>query len=263
MPIEKFIDPVAGVIVSSSVLGGVTAKTYGGIPISGSIPAGAGIGAGAAPGGILPTAAPAVIQPTQQTVPAAVVQQQPQVLPAVAAAAPVVAAQLPALLGALGIPAATAAGIGTAVAAGGAIYGGLQALGLGEGGGLFGNNLLGGDETYMSGIPFGGPGLAEPPAEWVLKEWHVNHDNFRLQYYLVQMPNGRRKIAMYHTGKKRWKVWNWSTPRLAVIGKNMPSHKMIVRLRKNIGKHRADADTILRLTSPKYSAYKARRRSRR
>lgn len=169
-------------------------------------------------------------------------------------------AAVPAALGALGI--SVPAAVGTALGVAGAGYAAYQALGGGEGGGIFGNNLLGGDEFVMGGIPFGGPGLPEPPASMLLKEWHVNYEGlgFQLQFYLVQMPNGRRKIAMYHTGKKTWKVWNWSTPRLAVIGKNMPSHKNIVRLRKNLAKHRADADTILRLTSPKYAAHKARRR---
>lgn len=171
-------------------------------------------------------------------------------------------AAIPAAAGALGLslPAWLAGALGVA----GAGYGAYQALGGGEGGGLFGNNLLGGDEFTIGGVPFGGPGLPEPPASMLLKEWHVNFEGlgFQLQYYLVQLPNGRRKIAMYHTGKKTWKVWNWTTPRLAVIGKNMPSHKNIVRLRKNLAKHRADADTILKLTSPTYNAYKSRRRSR-
>lgn len=146
----------------------------------------------------------------------------------------------------------------------GAAYGGLQALGLGEGEGLFGNDLLGGgSQASLSGVELGGPGLAEPPAELVLKEWHVNYDGFKLQYYLVRKPNGSKYIFMYHTGKGTWKSWRWSTPRLAVIGKNMPSHKNIVRLRKNLAKHRADADTILTLTSPTYAAHKRRKRRRR
>jgi len=184
---------------------------------------------------------------------------------------PIVTAGLPALpaagalitggLGALGVtaPAWLTALLGGA----GVAYGGAQALGLGEGGGLFDNNLLGGDEFTMGGVEFGGPGLAEPPAKYLLKEWHVKYDWGRLQYYLVKMPGQSRKIAMYNTKTKRWKVWTWRAPRLAVIGKNMPSHKMITRLRRNLSKHRADADTILKMTSPTYQAYKARRRKRR
>ncbi|GAI05254.1 unnamed protein product, partial [marine sediment metagenome] len=64
-------------------------------------------------------------------------------IPAVAAAAGVtLPAWLPALAG---------------VAAAG--YGAYQALGGGEGGGLFGLNVLGGDEFAMGGLEFGGPGL--------------------------------------------------------------------------------------------------------
>jgi hypothetical protein len=173
--------------------------------------------------------------------------------------APAVAA-VPAALGALGAAVPAVAGIAGGLAAG---YGVLQALGLGEGGGLFGNNLLGGDEFTMGGVPFGGPGLAEPPRSMVLKEWHVKYDWGTLQYYMVQLPGRGRKIAMYNTRTKQWKVWSFRTPRLAVIGKNMPSHKQITRLRRNLSKHRTDAESILKLTSPQYVAYKSRKRSRR
>ena len=163
---------------------------------------------------------------------------------------PGAAAVVPAAGAALGLPAGVMTTLTGLVGTAGAIYGGLQALGLGEGGGLFGNNLLGGDDFSLGGVEFGGPGLAEPPAQYVLKEWHVSYDWGRLQYYLVQMPGQSRKIAMYNTRTKRWKVWVWRAPRLAVIGKNMPSHKMITRLRRNLKKHSADARTILKMTSP-------------
>lgn len=167
------------------------------------------------------------------------------------------ASLLPAVVGGgAAIPAALA-GIGAAIPAlagvvgvAGAVYGGLQALGLGEGEGLFGMDLLGGDTQYQAGIPFGGPGLAEPPAQWVVKEWHVNYSGFKLQYYLVQMPSGGRKIAMYSTKTGKWKVWPWRKPHLAVIGKNMPSHKQLTRLKRNLVRHSADARTLLKLTSP-------------
>ena len=152
----------------------------------------------------------------------------------------------------------------TALMAGGAaVVGGAQALGFGEGEGLFGLDILGGDEQYMNGIPFGGPGLAEPPAEWVEKEWHVRYDWGSLQYYLVRMPSGIKKIALYNTRTKKWKIWTWRAPRLAVIGKNMPSHKMITRLRRNLSKHSADAKTILKMTSPQYVAQQYNRARRR
>ena len=168
---------------------------------------------------------------------------------------------LPALIPAAGalaaIPAALAA-VAPAVAGvagvGGLLFGIAQALGLGEGEGLFGLDILGGGGEpaggYRNGIPFGGPGLKEPPAEWVLKEWHVSYDWGRLQYYLVQMPTGGRKIAMYNTRTKKWKVWRWRSPILAVIGKNMPSHKQLTRLKRNLARHGADARTILKITNP-------------
>lgn len=39
-------------------------------------------------------------------------------------------------------------------------------------------------------------------------------------------------------------------PSIAHIGKNMPSHKQITRLRRNLKRHTADAKTILQITSP-------------
>jgi len=147
--------------------------------------------------------------------------------------------------------------IGGIAAAG---YGVLQALGLGEGGGLGGVNLLGGDESQIAGTPIdiGGAGLPEPGrgTGWnVIKEWHVNYDWGRLQYYYIQKigsasPKTNKWIAMYNTRTKLWKAWRWKAPVLAVIGKNMPSHKQITRLRRNLSKQTMDAVTILKLVAP-------------
>jgi len=127
---------------------------------------------------------------------------------------------------------------------------------------LLGNNLLGGDESVINGVNLGGPGLAEPGqgGQVLLKEWHVKYDWGTLQYYLVQTGVRSRKIAMYNTKTKRWKVWPWRAPHLAVIGKNMPRHQMIVRLRKNLMRHSHDAKTILKLTNPKALKAPSRRR---
>jgi len=116
-------------------------------------------------------------------------------------------------------------------------------------GAALGGALGGGDEgqEVIGGVPLGGPGLAEPPARMVLKEWHISTQRGDLQFYLVQTPRGKR-IFMYNTRTKSWK--SWLPPRLSVIGKNLPSHKMIVRLRRNLKRHTADAKTILQLTSP-------------
>jgi hypothetical protein len=134
-------------------------------------------------------------------------------------------------------------------AAGAAVYGGLQALGLGEGGGLFGNNLLGGDDFSLGGLDFGGPGLPEPKAPYT--EWHTGNKQF---YHVPQYTSTGKyagaKIAMYNRDNKKWKVWRLPKPHLAVIGKNMPRHQMITRLRRNLSRHTADAKTILKLVSP-------------
>jgi len=178
------------------------------------------------------------------------------------------AALLPGLLGQLGLGGT----VGTVAAAGAGIYGLLQALGLGEGEGLFGINLLGGPGGTIPGtdIQLGGPGLPEPGpgTGWtVLKEWHVNYSWGTLQYYLIQKAGqvGKRGrwIALYNTRTKQWKAWRWRAPSLAVIGKNMPRHQMMVRLRKNLFRHTADARQLLKITSPKSLRAPSHRRYRR
>lgn len=174
-------------------------------------------------------------------------------IPAVIRAVPAAKVAVPAALAALGITApAGAVGVAGAVGAAGAgIYGILQALGLGEGEGLFGLDPLGGDTQYVNGLPIGGPGLAEPGKEMLLKEWHVQYDWGRLQYYLVVKPGTKRRyIMMYNTRSKAWKAWPWKAPHLAVIGKNMPRHQMLTRLRRNLSRHTGDAKTLLKITSP-------------
>lgn len=166
--------------------------------------------------------------------------------------------------------------ITTALGIAGLGYLGLQALGLGEGGGIGGNNLLGGDVSTIPGtdIKLGGPGLAEPGpgTGWaLLKEWHVNYSWGRLQYYLIQKigskgKNTNRYIALYNTRTREWKAWRFKPPQLAVIGKNMPRHQMLTRLRRNLSRHKADARTVLKFADPVgyakqlgYRNYKRRR----
>jgi hypothetical protein len=131
---------------------------------------------------------------------------------------------------------------------------------LGEGGGIGGINLLGGDVGTIPGtdIGLGGPGLPEPGpgTGWALqKEWHVNYSWGTLQYYLIQKFGSKgyanRYIALYNTKTKQWKAWRWKPPTLAVIGKNMPRHQMMVRLRRNLARHSADARQLLAITSPR------------
>jgi len=72
--------------------------------------------------------------------------------------------------------------------------------------------------------------------------------DFNLQFYLTINDRGTKRIYMYNQRTKGWKTW--PMPRLAVIGKNMPSHQMITRLRRNLKRHSDDAVTILKLTAP-------------
>jgi len=132
------------------------------------------------------------------------------------------------------------------------ITGAAAGLGLG---GLFGDGAQPTGEIVPGtqyGVPFGGPGLKEPGGKYLLKEWHIRMDSkegdFNLQFYLTINDRGTKRIFMYNQRTKAWKTW--PMPRLAVIGKNMPSHQMITRLRRNLKRHTADAVTILKLTSP-------------
>jgi hypothetical protein len=156
---------------------------------------------------------------------------------------PAIGAAFPALAGVAGAI-APIAGIGAG------IYGALQAMGLGEGEGLFGLDILGGDTQYFGNIPLGGPGLAEPPAQYVIKEWSRNTAAGKVQYYRVQMPNMKKPVTLgYYTAYRRWV--KFKAPHLAIIGKGLPSHKQLTRLRHNLSRHSADARTILKIVSPK------------
>ena len=191
-------------------------------PAAPTAPVGVGMGAGAG-----------IIGPTYTS--------QPQVIGG--AALPVA---VPAVLAGLGAAVPAIAGIAGVAAAG---WGIAQALGFGEGGGLFGLNILGGDEFTQGGLEFGGPGLPEPLAPYT--EWRAGNKQFyHVPQYTSTGKSAGAKIAMYNRDTKRWKVWRLPKPHLAVIGKNMPRHQMIVRLRKNLMRHTADAKTILKLTSP-------------
>jgi len=139
----------------------------------------------------------------------------------------------------------------------GGIAGLLQAFGIGEGGGLFGLNILGGDTLTMDGIELGGPGVPEPSPAITQAHWK---DKLGRHYYRVYSNIGktRTKTLCYDPMSKKW--WVIKRPYLAVIGKNMPRHQQIVRLRKNLRRHSADARTILKITSPTSLRVKRQRR---
>jgi hypothetical protein len=151
---------------------------------------------------------------------------------------------IPQAAGALGIT--LPSGLLAALGLGAGAYGAYQALGGGEGGGLFGLNVLGGDEFVLAGVPFGGPGLAEPLVPY--KEWHISINGTTLQFYRVSTARGSRMFC-YNTKTKKWTTWR--PQKMAVIGKNLPRHRTLTLLRRNLRRHTADAKTILRLTAPK------------
>ena len=137
-------------------------------------------------------------------------------------------------------------------------------MGLGAGAGIAGMLGEGGEVVPTGGaggvvpgtqygVPFGGPGLAEPGKPYLLKEWHIRFDSkegdFECQYYLTQIPGRKgKRIFMYNQRTKAWSTW--TPPRLAVIGKNMPSHRMLSRLRGNLSRQTKDATLVLKLTAP-------------
>lgn len=153
-------------------------------------------------------------------------------------------------LSALGLPGWLAALLGVA----GAGFGIYQALGGGEGGGILNNNLLGGDEFVLEGpgpdVILGGPGLPEPAASMVAREWRntyqIKGGSFAVQFY--QLIDGR--IISYNQRTKQYKMWKPTGGYLSVIGKNMPSHRMLTRLHRNLKRHTQDAKTILKIASP-------------
>lgn len=147
---------------------------------------------------------------------------------------------------------AVATGVGIA----GAAWGLLQALGLGEGEGIFGFDVFGGDTGVLQvpgqDIPLQGPGLAEPEPKYIVWEKHYPWGNmYRL--------NIRGKTVMARWSRtKGWKTW--VPMKMAVIGKKIPTHKSLTRLRRLLKKHQDDAKTILKITQPSaLTAYATRK----
>jgi len=110
------------------------------------------------------------------------------------------------------------------------------------------------DQVIGGQIDLGGPGLAEPKST---KEWSIRMDSkqgdFKLQFY--KLMDGR--VACYNQRTKEWHVWRPVKP--VVIGKKLPAHKQIVRLRRFLKKHQDDALTILGITAPHKLAKNSRR----
>jgi hypothetical protein len=112
---------------------------------------------------------------------------------------------------------------------------------------LFDGDNGGGNGQVVPGtnIVLQGPGLKEPKA---VKEWSIRMDSkqgdFKLQFY--RLADGR--VACYNQRTGVWKAWR--PYKMAVIGKKLPAHKTLARLRRLLNKHADDAVTILKLTKP-------------
>lgn len=105
----------------------------------------------------------------------------------------------------------------------------------------------------IGGIPLVGPGVKEPPAYMVEKQWATYHGpggNIKVEHYLVNTGRGKKILHITVTGPNagRYKVSTITKP--AVITKKLPSHRTIVRLRNYLKRHKDDARTILQITSP-------------
>ncbi len=117
-----------------------------------------------------------------------------------------------AALAALGLPAALAGLIGA---------GGGYLLGQAVGGG--------GAATTVGGIPVGGPGVAEPPANMVAKQWVIlTHSNTKGNYYIYFFKLIDGRIMCYNPGTG-WKIWR---PKKMIVLSPDPRMSMIRKLDK-------------------------------
>jgi len=120
------------------------------------------------------------------------------------------------------------------------------ATGLGVGG-LFGDRESQPGTAMVGPVSLGGPGLPEPSASMIAKEWKIRFDckegDFNVQYY--QLINGRMVTYNQRTGQYK----TWMPKKMVVIGKRLPSHQMLTRLRSYLRKHSDDAVTILKITN--------------
>lgn len=94
--------------------------------------------------------------------------------------------------------------------------------------GGFGAGLLmdgggGGGQTFVDNVPLGGPGLAEPPARMIAKEWGTPGARF---YRLL---DGR--ILVYSFKRRRWKAYRPQRP--LVLYRN-PRVRTLVKAAKRV-----------------------------
>jgi len=97
----------------------------------------------------------------------------------------------------------------------------------GTGAGYLINELIGGGggsgQAVVGGVPLGGPGLAEPPASMVAKEWAVNGAQF---YKLI---DGR--IMVYSKKKGTWKIFR---PAKHIVVSRNPKIGTLLRAAKRV-----------------------------
>lgn len=95
-----------------------------------------------------------------------------------------------------------------------------------------GMGLIQSGQQQVGGVPLGGPGLAEPPAEMVAKEWSTG----TAQFY--QLIDGR--IMVFSKKKNRWKIYRPAkhivVPRNPRVGTLLRADKRTDRLMAKIGK---------------------------
>ena len=143
---------------------------------------------------------------------------------------------LPGMAGGIvgGLTGSGIAGAATAGALSGALGAGLGAgygLGLGFGESATpGTGVAIGHEGVVNGIPVGGPGVPEPPKQWIAKEWNVKvdskqHGTFRMYYF--SLIDGRQ--MSYHSPTKTWKIWK---PKKHIVISSNPRVKMLSKLNR-------------------------------
>jgi len=106
----------------------------------------------------------------------------------------------------------------------------LLGVGVGAVGATLAGGVLGGNgSTTVDGIPVGGPGVAEPPAGMVAKQWHMLvHSNTTGWYwiYFFKLHDGR---IMCYNPPVGWKIWR---PKKMIVLSPDPRMSMIKKLDK-------------------------------
>jgi len=104
----------------------------------------------------------------------------------------------------------------------------------------------------INGVPLVGPGLPEPPAWMVAKEWHIRGGkDGRVTAQMYLLIDGR--IASYNKGKKTWKVWR---PKKNIVLSSNPRCNDLIKADKKI-------DSLMKRLAKRAGLVKRSTRSRR